>query len=53
MILKFFTLKVVEPNGLIHKASFREKIQWLKQGCQLRDEQVCKRYSKMKLKKSA
>ena len=52
MIWKFFTLKVVESNGLIHKATFKEKIQWLLGGCHLRDEKVCRRFSKMKLTKN-
>ena len=54
MIWKFFTkMHVVDQNGMIYKATWREKITWVKQGCHLRDEKVCRRYSKMKLKKSA
>ena len=53
MIWKFFTtMHVVDYNGMIHKATWGEKISWIKQGCRLRDEKVCRRYSRMKLGKS-
>ena len=44
MIWKFFTLKVVQENGVTHKATWNERFQWLKRGCPLRDERVVKRY---------
>jgi len=44
MIWKFFTLKVVTENGVIHKATWRERFQWLVRGCPLRNERVVKRY---------
>ena len=47
MIWKFFTkMHVVDSNGMIHKATWREKIIWVKQGCHLRDEKVCRRLFK-------
>ena len=47
MINKFFNLKVVEDNGVVHKATWRERFLWLRRGCPLRDEKVVNRYCKM------
>ena len=47
MIRKFFTLRVVEASGLVHKASWKERFTWLIKGCPLRDERVVNRYCKM------
>ena len=52
MISKFFTLKVVTENGIIHKASWKERFQWLLRGCPLRDERVVKRYCDLVHKKT-
>ena len=47
MIWKFFTLKVVEANGVIHKANWKERLAWLRRGCPLREEKVVNRYCQM------
>ena len=47
MIRKFFTLRVIEPSGVTHKASWKERIAWLRRGCPLRDEKVVHRYCQM------
>ena len=52
MIWKFFNLQVVSENGITHKANWRERFQWLRRGCLLRDERVVKRYCELVHKKS-
>jgi len=47
MISKFFNLKVIEANGVCHKATWKERFQWLLQGCPLRDKKVVERYQRM------
>ena len=52
MIWKFFTLQVVTENGITHKASWKERFQWLFRGCPLRNEKVVKRYCDLVHKKT-
>ena len=44
-MLKIFTLKTIDPtNGLVQRASFREKVAWLIAGRPLRKEKVVYRF---------
>lgn len=47
MISKFFTLRVIEQNGISHKANWKERFIWLFSGRHLRDEKVVLRYQEM------
>ena len=47
MINKFFTLRVIEDNGVSHKANWKERFIWLLRGCPLRNEKVVERYQKI------
>ena len=43
-ILKFFTIKVVNHKGYTRRATWRERLQWVKSGCPLRKKEVVERY---------
>ena len=45
---KFFTLQVVDRAGRTRKASFKEKIKWVKDGAKLRDAKIIDRYCQIK-----
>ena len=47
MIWKFFTLKVIDVDGITHKANWAERFAWLCKGCPLREEKVVNRYCQM------
>lgn len=47
IIRKFFDLKAMESNGVIRKATFKERIKWLFTGCKCGDRKVMERYSRM------
>jgi hypothetical protein len=46
LLIKFFTLKVVTSQGYTRRASLRERIEWVKKGCPLRNKKVVDRYFK-------
>ena len=47
MLIKLFTLKICESSGYTRRATFKERIEWLRKGCPLRDANVVARYIKI------
>lgn len=48
VIKDFFTLKVLDPNGLLYPATWRDRLLWIKNGCRHPNDKALKRLCRMK-----